>query len=40
VTNIAAEVKKKAKAIEGSVFVMDKRRNLEGEGIRQRQETA
>lgn len=26
VTNIAAEVKKKAKAIEGSVFVMDKRR--------------
>ncbi|HPT07372.1 MAG TPA: diguanylate cyclase [Candidatus Omnitrophota bacterium] len=26
VTNIAAEVKKKAKAVEGSVFVMDKRR--------------
>lgn len=30
VTNIAAEVKKKAKAISGSVFVMDKRRDFDG----------
>ncbi|MGH7197321.1 MAG: GGDEF domain-containing protein, partial [Candidatus Omnitrophota bacterium] len=28
VTNIAAEVKKKAKAIDGSVFVLDKRKDL------------
>ena len=32
VTNIAAEVKKKAKAIEGSVFVMDKRHDPPSQG--------
>lgn len=31
-TNIAAEIKKKAKAIEGSVFVMDKRRDITNTG--------
>lgn len=39
VTNIAAEVKKKAKAIEGSVFVMDKRHDFNmGLGAEHRQD--
>ncbi|MFA4842887.1 MAG: diguanylate cyclase [Candidatus Omnitrophota bacterium] len=37
VTNIAAEVKKKAKSIEGSVFVMDKRHGPEGVGLEHRE---
>jgi diguanylate cyclase (GGDEF)-like protein len=40
VTNIAAEVKKKAKAIEGSVFVMDKRHDFRGSSAEDRQNTA
>ena len=37
VTNIAAEVKKKAKAIESSVFVMDQRRDSSGTGQEKRE---
>jgi diguanylate cyclase (GGDEF)-like protein len=40
VTNIAAEVKKKAKAIESSVFVMDQRRDPLGLGQEKREGTA
>lgn len=40
VTNIAAEVKKKAKSIEGSVFVMDKRRDSLGSTPENRQGSA
>lgn len=38
VTNIAAEVKKKAKAIEGSIFVMDRRRGIEESEPQQREQ--
>jgi diguanylate cyclase (GGDEF)-like protein len=37
VTNIAADIKKKAKSVEGSVFVLDKRRDYSGLGQQKRQ---